>query len=49
MLRYLLALAILAAQLAACAGQPANKAAIEEMERHHQEELMRMGGGGGGM
>jgi hypothetical protein len=48
MLRYLLALAILAAQLSACAGQSANKAAIDEIERHHEEELTRMGGGGGG-
>jgi hypothetical protein len=49
LLRYLLALAILALPLWACTGQPANKAAIDEMERRHQEELTRMGGGGGSM
>jgi hypothetical protein len=46
LLRYLLALAILAAPLSACTGQPANKSAIDEMERRHEQEVIRMGGGG---
>jgi hypothetical protein len=49
LLRCLLALAILAVPLSACTGQPANKAAIDAMERRHQDELIRMGGGGGSM
>jgi hypothetical protein len=49
LLRYLLALAIVGLQLAACAGNSRNSPAVDQIERHHDEELIRMGGGGGSM
>jgi hypothetical protein len=48
-LRYLLALAIVAVQLAACSGNGRNTPAVDEIEHRHEQELIRMGGGGGSM
>jgi hypothetical protein len=47
-LRYLLAVALAASQLAACASHSYSNAAVDEMERRHEEQMLRTGGGGGG-
>ncbi len=48
LLRSLVTFAVLILQLSACANDPQNKAAIDEMDRRHALELERVGGGGGG-
>jgi hypothetical protein len=48
-LRSIVALAILALQLAACtADHRNNKTTIDDMEHRHTEDMQRMGGGGSG-
>lgn len=47
-LRSIVALAMLAWQLGACAVSPEKQAAIDAMERRHTEMMTTAGGGGGG-